>query len=132
MIQIGGVNTTFCHEEGILFKSIGVRGRCDFPEQSRFEKHFVSARVFGSMVSFKCQFVCLSAGFASLSALLSDSSAGWGLLAPILDRKEGRKALKSRAPILKKNALGVKRPFSEQLSEFRGILGATLGMALMT
>ena len=33
-------------------------------------------------------------------------------------------------PILKKNALGVKRPFSEQLSEFRGILGAILGMAL--
>ena len=30
-------------------------------------------------------------------------------------------------PILKKHALGVKRPFSEQLSEFRGILGATLG-----
>ena len=35
-------------------------------------------------------------------------------------------------PILKKNALGVKRPFSEQLSEFRGILGAILGMALTT
>ena len=34
-------------------------------------------------------------------------------------------------PILK-NALGVKRPFSEQLSEFRGILGAILGMALTT
>ena len=35
-------------------------------------------------------------------------------------------------PILKKNALGVKRPFSEQLSEFRAILGAILGMALTT
>ena len=35
-------------------------------------------------------------------------------------------------PSFEKNALGVKRPFSEQLSEFRGILGATLGMALMT
>ena len=31
-----------------------------------------------------------------------------------------------------KNALGVKRPFSEQRSEFRGILGAILGMALTT
>ena len=31
-----------------------------------------------------------------------------------------------------KNALGVKRPFLEQLSEFRGILGASLGMALTT
>ena len=35
-------------------------------------------------------------------------------------------------PNFEKNALGVKRPFSEQLSEFRGILGATLGMALTT
>ena len=35
-------------------------------------------------------------------------------------------------PIFEKNALGVKRPFLEQLSEFRGILGATLGMALTT
>ena len=32
----------------------------------------------------------------------------------------------------KRKALGAKRPFSEQLSEFRGILGATLGMALRT
>ena len=47
VIQIGGVYTTFCQKEGILlqkyrdrngrciailFKSIGVRGRCDFPE----------------------------------------------------------------------------------------------------
>ena len=47
VIQIGGVYTTFCQEEGILlqkyrdrngsciailFKSIGVRGRCDSPE----------------------------------------------------------------------------------------------------
>ena len=47
MIQIGGVSTTFCQEEGIflqkyrdtngrciaiLFKSIGVRGRFDSPE----------------------------------------------------------------------------------------------------
>ena len=35
-------------------------------------------------------------------------------------------------PNFEKNALGVKRPFSEQLSEFRGILGAILGMALTT
>ena len=35
-------------------------------------------------------------------------------------------------PNFEKNALGVKRPFSEQFSEFRGILGATLGMALTT
>ena len=35
-------------------------------------------------------------------------------------------------PNFEKNALGVKRPFSEQLSEFRGILGAILGMALAT
>ena len=35
-------------------------------------------------------------------------------------------------PILKKNALGVNKSFSEQLSEFRGILGAILGMALTT
>ena len=48
MIQIGGVYTTFCQEKGILlqkyrdrngrciailFKSIGVRGRCDSPEK---------------------------------------------------------------------------------------------------
>ena len=48
MIQIGGVYTTFCQEEGILlqehrekdarciailFKSIGVRGRFDSPEK---------------------------------------------------------------------------------------------------
>ena len=47
MIQIGGVDTTFCQKEGILlqkyrdrngrriailFKTIGVRGRCDFRE----------------------------------------------------------------------------------------------------
>ena len=32
----------------------------------------------------------------------------------------------------KKNSLGVKRPFSEQLSEFRGFLGAILGMAVTT
>ena len=47
MIQIGGVYTTFCHDEGILlqkyrdrngrciailFKSIGVRGRLDSPD----------------------------------------------------------------------------------------------------
>ena len=47
VIQIGGVYTTFCQEEGILlqkyrdrngrciailFKSIGVRGRCDSPD----------------------------------------------------------------------------------------------------
>ena len=31
-----------------------------------------------------------------------------------------------------KHALGMKRPFSEQLSEFRSILGATLGIALTT
>ena len=35
-------------------------------------------------------------------------------------------------PNFEKSALGVKRPFSEQLSEFRGILGAILGMALTT
>ena len=35
-------------------------------------------------------------------------------------------------PNFEKNALGVRRPFSEQLSEFRGMLGATLGMALTT
>ena len=35
-------------------------------------------------------------------------------------------------PNFEKNALGVERPFSEQLSEFRGILGAILGMALTT
>ena len=35
-------------------------------------------------------------------------------------------------PNFEKNALGVKRRFSEQLSEFRGILGATLRMALTT
>ena len=35
-------------------------------------------------------------------------------------------------PILKKKALRVTRPFSEQLSEFQGILGAILGMALTT
>ena len=35
-------------------------------------------------------------------------------------------------PNFEKNALGLKRPFSEQLSEFRGILGAILGMALTT
>ena len=35
-------------------------------------------------------------------------------------------------PNFEKNALGVKRPFSEQFSEFRGILGAILGMALTT
>ena len=50
MIQIGGVPTTFCQEEGILlqkyrdrngrciailFKSIGVRGRFDSPENWR-------------------------------------------------------------------------------------------------
>ena len=35
-------------------------------------------------------------------------------------------------PNFEKKALGVKRPFSEQLSEFRGILGAILGMALTT
>ena len=35
-------------------------------------------------------------------------------------------------PNFEKNALGVKRPFSEQVSEFRGILGAILGMALTT
>ena len=49
MIQIGGVYTTFCQEEGILlqkygdgngrciailFKSIGVRGRFDSPDFS--------------------------------------------------------------------------------------------------
>ena len=49
MIQIGGVYTIFCQEEGILlqkyrdrngrciailFKNIGVRGRCDSPEIS--------------------------------------------------------------------------------------------------
>ena len=34
--------------------------------------------------------------------------------------------------VSKANALGVKRPFSEQLSEFRDVLGATLGIALMT
>ena len=49
MIQIGGVYTTFCQEEGILlpkyrntngrciamlFTSIGVRGRCDSPDLS--------------------------------------------------------------------------------------------------
>ena len=48
MVQIGGVYTTLCHEEGILlqkyrdrngrcvailFKSIGVRGRFDSPEK---------------------------------------------------------------------------------------------------
>ena len=47
MIQIGGVHSTFCQEEGILlpkyrdrngrciailFKSIGVRGRCGSPD----------------------------------------------------------------------------------------------------
>ena len=51
MIQIGGVYTTFCQEEGILlqkhrdtngrciailFKSIGVRGRFDSPEKVRY------------------------------------------------------------------------------------------------
>ena len=50
MIQIGGVYTTFCQEEGILLqkyrdrngrsiaillKSIGVRGRFDSPEHCR-------------------------------------------------------------------------------------------------
>ena len=50
MIQIGGVYTTLCQEKGILlqkyrdrngrciailFKSIGVRGRCDSPDSSR-------------------------------------------------------------------------------------------------
>ena len=50
MIQIGGVYTTFCQEKGIflqkyrdtngrciaiLFKSIGVRGRLDSPENSQ-------------------------------------------------------------------------------------------------
>ena len=35
-------------------------------------------------------------------------------------------------PDFEKKALGVKRPFSEQLSEFRDILGAILGMALTT
>ena len=35
-------------------------------------------------------------------------------------------------PKFEKNALGVKGRFSEQLSEFRGILGAILGMALTT
>ena len=35
-------------------------------------------------------------------------------------------------PNFEKKALGVKRPFSEQLSKFRGIPGAILGMALMT
>ena len=49
MIHVGGVYTTFCQEEGILlqkyrdrmgrciailFKSIGVRGRCDSPDYS--------------------------------------------------------------------------------------------------
>ena len=53
-IQIGGVNTTFCQEEGIhlqkyhhrngrciaiLFKSIGVRGRFDSPENFRTVLH---------------------------------------------------------------------------------------------
>ena len=54
-------------------------------------------------------------------------------------REEKRETIEKQAvrnlgttPILKKNALGVKRPFSEQLSEFRGILGAILGMALTT
>ena len=31
-------------------------------------------------------------------------------------------------PNFRKNALGVKRPFSELLGEFRGILGAVLGV----
>ena len=35
-------------------------------------------------------------------------------------------------PNFEKNALGVKTPFSEQLSEFWGILGAILGMAVTT
>ena len=54
MIQIGGVYTTFCQEEGILlqkyrdrngtciailFKSIGVRGRFDSPESENNSDH---------------------------------------------------------------------------------------------
>ena len=35
-------------------------------------------------------------------------------------------------PNAEKKKLWARRPFSEQLSEFRGILGATLGVALMT
>ena len=53
MIQIVGVYTTFCHEEGIflqkyrdrngksvamLFKSIGVKGQCHSPDVSMFQK----------------------------------------------------------------------------------------------
>ena len=49
---------------------------------------------------------------------------GWGLVFNI--QKPGNH------PNFEKHALGVKRPFSEQLSEFRGILGAILGMALTT
>ena len=33
VIQVGGVYTTFCQEEDILFKSIGVRGRFDSPDR---------------------------------------------------------------------------------------------------
>ena len=54
MIQIGGVYTTLCQEKGIflqkyrdkngrciatLFKSIGVRGQCDFPGFSIILRH---------------------------------------------------------------------------------------------
>ena len=54
VIQIGGVYTTFCQEEGIflqkyrdrnerciaiLFKSIGVRGRCDSPDSYQAHLH---------------------------------------------------------------------------------------------
>ena len=61
MIQIGGVYSTFCQEEGILlpkyrdrngrciailFKSIGVRGRCDSPEKSRTEKQLFAQAFF--------------------------------------------------------------------------------------
>ena len=61
MIQIGGVYTTFCQEEGILlqkyrdrngrciailFKGIGVRGRFDSPDNCGCPK-FLAGRVSG-------------------------------------------------------------------------------------
>ena len=61
MIQIGGVYTTFCQREGILlqkyrdrngrctailFKNIGVRGRCDFSDN------------FGGAPNVECEFQC--------------------------------------------------------------------------
>ena len=55
------------------------------------------------------------------------------LLSTLGDREEQHIIEKpGNHPNFEKDALGVKRPFSEQLSEFWGVLGAILGMALTT